>query len=397
MNLRINSEVPLRVIFLLMLGGMLGACEEAPAELVISDQDVKAGVAATLTKQAFVDSVDSFRLTETALNLPTNTPEPTWTPQSTSTYTPSPEPDHYIIPGAPTTRNNFVTDLITVDLAKDKTALGDNYVWSKMERPYTPEDMEYRGYLDIMRVDIQEAAPWMYLTFVLVEDLPETAQDIPEGEEARYAVELDTDHDGSGDTLVMVDLPPDSEWTTDGVMVMADEDDDIGGLYPLYEDTAKPGQNGYEIELFLDGEGEDPDLAWVRRDPDEQNQLQIAFKKTLIGEIGMIWTAWTDGGLMSPSLFDFNDHFSFEAAGSPNKENYRYPVKAVALVDSTCRSWYGFIPTGKEPGLCYTSEQSKKEYPGLGYCVATFTPGGCEGKCLPYCPGGQYCVPCRLP
>jgi hypothetical protein len=294
-----------------------------------------------------------------------------------------------MIPGAPSGRNTYVTDLITVDLAKDKTAVGDNYAWGRLERPYTADRMEYRDYLDIMRVDLKISDPWVYITFVLVGNLPE------EGD-IHYMVELDVDHEGRGEFLVLAALPPDTTWTTDGVRVLTDEDGDIGGVFPMYMETPVPDLNGYEKEIFANGEGNDRDLAWVRRDPDHRNQLQIAFKDTLIGTLGFLWSAWTDEGLQDPFLFDFNDHFTFEEAGSPNKDNYRYPVKAVALVDSTCRSWYGYMPSGTEPGLCFADEQDRV-YPGYGWCVASAA-GGCgDNPCLGYCPGNRFCVPCKLP
>lgn len=377
-------QPPILFLILMLLG--LTACQQAPTETVLPENQIKAGVAATLTKQAFVSSLDEYRLTETASSKPTETPQPPDPP------TPTPEPtrtprSHFILPGSPSGRNTFVTDLITVDLAKDKTATGDNYNWSRLERPYTAVEMEYRDYLDIMRVDFQASSPYTYLTFVLIGDLPQ------EGD-IRYMVELDTDHDGAGDVLVMAALPPDDKWTTDNVWVLADEDDDIGGLYKLYPDQSNPDQNGYETELFANGKGDDPDLAWVRRDPDQTNQIQIAYKKELNGVLGILWSAWTDEGIKDPGLFDFNDHFTFDEAGSPSKDNYRYPVKAVALVDSTCRSWYGYIPSGQEPGLCFTSQQPG-EQPGMGYCVSDFSDRGCIGSCLTSCPPGKVCVPCQ--
>lgn len=361
------------------------------------EDDVAVSVAATLTKEAFRQKVESARATEDAQPDPTETLTPTATSEPTQpptatltpTVTPTPEPVHVMIPGRPSSRSTFVTDLITVDLARDKTAIGDTYAWSRLERPYTAGTMEYLDFLDIMRVDMQVKEPWVYLTYLLIGDLPE------EGD-YRYAVELDTDHEGRGEILVMASLPPDEDWTTEGVLVMSDGDGDVGGFYPLYEDAPDPDQNGYETELFNSGRGEDPDLAWVRRDPEHTNRLQIAFKSGLLGPLGVLWSAWTDGGLKDPALFDINDHYTFEEAGSPNKDNYRYPVKAVSQMDSTCRSWYGFIPTGKEPGLCTTGESADDE-PGLGYCVTELNALGCQGACLIECPQGEVCLPCQLP
>ena len=385
-------------LILLAVGLAAGGCSllEAGSDPA-QEEAVARGVAATLTKEAFRNQVESARATEAARPDPTDTPAPTATSEPTAlptatqvpSLTPTPEPVHVMIPGRPSSRNTFVTDLITVDLAKDQTAVGDNYAWSRMERPYTAETMEYLDFLDIMRVDLQVREPWVYLTFILIGDLPE------EGD-YRYAVELDTDHEGRGETLVMAALPPEGAWTTEGVLVMADADGDIGGLFPLYEDAPDPDQNGYETELFNSGRGDDPDLAWVRRDPEHSNQLQIAFKRSLLGQRGVLWSAWTDGGLKDPALFDFNDHFTFEEAGSPNKGNYRYPVKAVAQIDSTCRSWYGYIPSGEEPGLCTTGESADDD-PELGYCVAKLSAAGCQSACYVECPRGETCLPCQLP
>lgn len=380
-------------LMLIFLTFTLSACLGSNSPTEAFDDQVQAGVAATLTKEAFVRSVDSARQTEAVKNLPTVTPEPSPTPSLTITpsITPTPEPIHVMLPGSPTNRHSFVQDLVTVDLAKDKTALDDNYAWSRFERPYTAEKMEYRDYLDIYRVDLQVTDPWVYFTFVLIGKLPQ------EGD-VRYSIELDVDHEGRGEFLVTVSLPPDSEWTTEGVWVMADEDGDIGGLYPLYMENQEEKPNGYERELFSNGQGEDRDLAWVRRDPDNRNRIQIAIKDSLIGTLGFLWSAWADDGLRDPSLFDINDHYTFEEAGSPNKDNYRYPVKAVALIDSTCRSWFGYIPSGSEPGLCFAEDQLRASPPGYGWCKASATAPDCDGNaCLIDCPGSKFCVPCKLP
>ena len=376
------------IILQVMLSSCLGTRDQSA---LIKDQ-VGAVVAATLTKEAFLDSLEYARETAAVEDQPTQTQfiSPSETSIPTPSSSPTPEPEHLILPGSPSTLHTSISDIVTVDLAKDKTAIGDSYAWSLLERPYTPNRMEYRNYLDIYQVNLTVNEPWVYITFVLIGKLP------AEGD-IRYSVELDLDHDGRGDFLVMASLPPDTTWTTDNVWVLADEDEDIGGLYPLYVEQPGQEQNGYEREIFASGIGPDRDLAWVRRDPDNRNQLQIAFKETLTGAIGFLWSAWSDEGIKDPSMFDFNDHISYDEAGSPNKGNYRYPVKAVALVDSTCRSWYGFLPTGNEPGLCFTGDQVQN-LPGYGWCEVNAKRSGCgTNACLLYCPGNRFCIPCKLP
>ena len=271
----------------------------------------------------------------------------------------------------------MISDLVTVDLAKDKTAIGDAYSWGRLERPYTPNNMIYKNYLDIYQANLAARDGWIYVTIVLIGKLPQEGQ-------ISYAVELDTDRDGRGDFLVFADLPLSDEWTSDGVSVHADINEDIGGVFPAYEEDLEVIGDGFETIIFEDGSGEDQDLA---------------FKETLVGDLGSLWSIWTDEGLRDPGFYDINDHFTFFEAGSPNNGNYRYPVKAVALIDSTCKGWYGFLPTGNEAGLCFTGDQVLQNQPGYGWCEPDPIYAGCKDSnaCYGYCPRNRFCIPCRLP
>jgi len=395
---------------LIILALVLSSCLGGSDETLTVDEQIQVVVGATQTKEAFLRSVQSARETEEIeiLPTPTNTVPPAEAVPPTIAPSLTPEPIHQTLPGSPSNYHMIVPDIVTVDLAEDKTAIGDNYAWSRLERPYTPKTMEYRSYLDIYQVALTGTDTWIYVTYILIGKLPAES-------DMRFSVELDLDHDGRGDFLVTAALPADTEWTTDNVLVLADENEDIGGLYPLYmesevEDEDKEDeeedeeivdkaedQDGYERVIFDSGQGADPDLAWVRRDPDSKNQLQFAFKESLTGSIGFLWSVWTDEGIKDPGLFDLNDHFTYEYAGSPNKGNYRYPVNAVALVDSTCRSWYAFVPTGIEPGLCYTGDMHQ-ELQGYGWCEANPKRTDCGSHmCKDKCPANRFCVPCKKP
>jgi hypothetical protein len=78
-------------------------------------------------------------------------------------------------------------------------------------------------------------------------------------------------------------------------------------------------------------------------------------------------------------MFEFNDHFTYEQAGYPLKEDAKnYPVKAVWGVDNTCRVPSGFTPTGYMPGLCpnydpAVSRESKHDK-GCPVCLAKACP-----------------------
>jgi hypothetical protein len=130
-------------LILVFMTFSLSSCLDFKSPFNAFDNQVQAGVAATLTKEAFVRSVDSARQTEAVKKLPTETTEPTPSPSLTITpsFTPTPEPVHVMLPGSPIYIHTFVKDLVTVDLAKDKTALDDNYAWSRFERPYTARKM----------------------------------------------------------------------------------------------------------------------------------------------------------------------------------------------------------------------------------------------------------------
>jgi len=72
---------------------------------------------------------------------------------------------------------------------------------------------------------------------------------------------------------------------------------------------------------------------------------------------------------MDPGLFDYNDQYTFPFAGSPHSESPEYPLKDVAMIDSTCRSWYDMTPVGDEPGLCTITGDKPGGGPWMGYCI----------------------------
>ena len=367
------------LVLILMVLLLVTACGGKDSGLA---EDIAMGVAATLTKQAYDDVIEAARQTEEAA---TSTPEPIV---------------HVDFPNYSPGSNTFVTDFSSLNYAPEKSTVGDYFQMNRMERPFSAGEMDYYGDLDITWVNLKYDSPWFYATIILAEDLRDEGM-------VNYGLELDLDADGRGDYLVWALLPPGTDWTTDGVQVLEDNDNDIGGEIPLQMEVPNPDLNGYETELFNAGIGDDPDLAWVRRDPENTKQLQIAFKDSITDDDGYLWSAWVDTGLMDPTQFDYNDQYTLIAAGSPNSETAEYPLDEVALVDSTCRSWYGMTPVGTEPGLC-TGEQTKKPGGGngngdkekQGYCVVVgallkFCPKG--SPCLPACPPRQTCKSCTLP
>jgi hypothetical protein len=345
------------VLFLIIL--VIAGCNFGGSGGALSmEEAVHAGVQATLTKEAWLEGVESARKTAIAAeNLPTATADgsgadvritdtPYPTPQATLTPTLKAAGDHLLVPGKPKERvDTYLIDYNSSDYAAERITYGDNYKANILERPFTANEMDYLGAIDIIRANMKvTTTSWIYVIIFLAEDLPDEGA-------YKYGLELDLDENGRGDFLIQTGIPTSLEWTVSGVQVYQDLDHDVGGSKPMFPDHGS-GRTGYETLLFDSGEGDDPDLVWVRRDPETNNQFQFAIKYDLIGNTGFMWSVWADGGLKAPDYFDYQDLYNEETAGSPYPGSPLYPIKSLAMFDNTCRSYYGFTPNGNEPGLC---------------------------------------------
>lgn len=267
-------------------------------------------------------------------------PPPTDTP-----VVPTPTVAHVAFPANPGGTTSYMTDRSSAALAGERRSIADNLDINLLERPFTANVMDYRGYLDINRGELSIGAPWIYVT-VFLEQAP------PAGTAAVYGVEVDIDIDGRGDWLIVGAAPPTADWTTNGVRVLRDTNNDVGGTHPMAAD-APAGGNGYDELVFDQGQGADPDAAWIRLAPGGASKVQMAFKYAAIGSPDKwTWGVWADEGVNKPEWFDYNDHFTAAEAGSPTSGSSNYPIKALAAVDNTCRWGVGFTPVGTEPGIC---------------------------------------------
>jgi len=386
------------IIILALLVISLSAC--GPPEEV--DVEVALRVAETQTKAAWEAQVESAQLTAEAGSSPEpETEEAEEAPEQVDTPEPSdtPEPEiiHVMLPAAPAEKNNsWVTDFNSIDHAEEGFTYGDIFFLNRYERPFTRGMEEYRGYLDIIRANLKFNPPWFYVQIMLSEPLPESS-------DALYGIELDLDIDGRGDFLILAPQPSGEEWTVEGVRVLEDTNEDVGGETPLLTEELPEDYDGdgYDRVVFQGGRGEDPDLAWVRLNPEDPKSLEIAFKAELTGGTGYLWVVWADEGLRDPSLADYNDQYNFPEAGSPYPEHRYHPIQEIYLLDTTCRSWYGYEPVGDEVGLCQMYE------PGQGFQLcytynfgntsATVCSEVCAPECPPRLPSGYSCRPCIQP
>jgi len=192
MNLRQIISVLLIVLF----SGIIASCT---GDDTANSEAVARAVAATQTLLAWEDEQELTRLTEdAAASIPADTPEP--------------EIVHIDFPNYVEGSNTFVSDFSTLPYAPEKTTPGDYYQLNRMERPFSAEDMDYFGDLDIIRVELKFDSSWFYATFMLTGELRDAS-------EVFYGLEFDLDSDGRGDFLIWALLPSGPDWTTDGVQV----------------------------------------------------------------------------------------------------------------------------------------------------------------------------------
>jgi hypothetical protein len=279
--------------------------------------------------------------------LSTTAPAPTSTLAATST----PSITHSMTPSDINPTGTLMYDVDSSGTASQHRApYGDSYNINLFERPFTQKDMTYVPSLDITTFQLTSDSTWYYVFIGLIGNNPNDPIDID------YGVEIDQDHDGFGDVLVWAQPPYGTRWTTDGVKVYTDPNHDTGGASPEKSDANAttnapyPG-DGYETVIFNQGQGDDPDLAWARIDPQNPNTVDFAFKQSLAGP-SFMWGVWADAGLKNPGMFNYNDRFTNAQAGSPIGNSQYYPINAIYAVDNTCRAAYGFTPSGYEPLLC---------------------------------------------
>jgi hypothetical protein len=268
-------------------------------------------------------------------------PLPTFAPD-----TPTPVLQHLVTPGTNVEIKKHVFDVVSIDTASDKRApYGDSYKLNRFERPFL-QDMTYVSDLDIASYSFGEDTNFFYVSIELIGTDPNNQLGI------NYGVEIDTNADGFGDYIIWAHPPYSIEWTTDNVQVFKDTNHDTGGLSAEKSDAPLPG-DGYDKLIFNGGrgDGDDPDLAWIRVNAGRLSTVQFAFKKSLAGSRFM-YGVLADAGLKDVGKMDYVDRFTEAEAGSPEKSEKYYPLKALYAVDNVCRETYGFTGNGEEPQRC---------------------------------------------
>lgn len=274
------------------------------------------------------------------------------TASETSTETALPEITHLVTPGVPI-YNQWLPEECNTGFNFNRPgyrihAPCDSWGTNLLERPVSADLSSFYHYIDILGARVGRSGDWMYASLDLF------GAGVPEDDTPyTYFFELDLDQNGRGDILIAATNLAlyTTDWTVSGVQAWQDSNGDVGGPTAIRPD----GQtgNGYETMLFDQGQGEDPDLAWVRRSPDAYDRIEFAFKPSLLqGKASFLWWAGALHGPFDPGKFDLVDSAT---------EDTLYAV------DTTCGLAFGgqsgfnvkfcYIPTGssaapEEPDSC---------------------------------------------
>ena len=272
------------------------------------------------------------------------------TEEVVETEEPVVEVTHTITPGEPGWIYKWFYDTdSTRNASNGYVTGGDDFVANLYERPFTESEMVYRPDVDITKTEISSDNTFYYVIITLSGENPDG------GLQAIYGVEIDEDRDGRGDLLVVADHPGSTSWSIDGVGVYRDTNNDVGGSSIMRPDSSYAG-NGYDQVVFSSDVLDDPDAAWARMSTSTPPTVTLAFKKSLVSMGTFVWGVWAADSLLDPALIDLHDNFTESEAGSPYQSHSTYPLKALNLVDNTCRETYGFDPTTPIAGLCYVPE-----------------------------------------
>lgn len=255
----------------------------------------------------------------------------------------------HVVNPASSISGSLVYDVESSGTASEKHApYGDSYDINRLERPFL-EDMTYVSDLDIVNFTVGQDAEWFYVSIKLIGKDPNNPLGID------YGIELDANHDGFGDYVIVASPTYTSTWDASNVRVFQDTNHDTAGIAANKSD-APITTNGYETQIFHGGVGDaDPDMAWVRLSSSASSTLDFAFKKSWSGTVFMLGV-FSDAGLKDVAKLDYVDRFTETEAGSPIKDKLAYPLKALFAVDNSCQEAYGFEPTGYEPRLCPRAE-----------------------------------------
>jgi hypothetical protein len=353
------------VSLMMVIAIALSACSILSSSDVIQDEPSDQTLPEAVTEEAPANEEPETEPVEVETQAPTAEPEvvevvaeeATEAVEEAETEAPA-EIVHTMLPGEPSALIKSFTDTNSALTASGGyVTAGDDFTANLFERPFSENEMFYFSDLDIQKAEIAQDENFYYVTITVDSYHPDG------GLQAGYGVEIDEDRDGRGDLLIVVDRPFSTAWDIAGVTVRRDANNDVGGSKIMRPDTGYTGDS-YEQVLFSVDVLDDPDMAWARVTDAQHPQVTIAFKKSIVSSSTFLWGVWAADSLLELVTLDIHDYFTAEEAGSPNPSMSTFPLKAVNLVDNTCRETFGFTATAPLPGLCPLPIQPTAVSPG---------------------------------
>jgi hypothetical protein len=305
------------------------------------------------------------------------------TQEATQESSPSDQPvsvQHQTIPeNLPDDQSGQATDFDSSKSFENGTLIGgDRFTYERFERPFNANTMDtYFSQIDIVDTRVYQDDIWIFGSITLQGLTASSSSN------EKYALELDTNLDGKGDWLILAVKPASTDWSVNGVQVYEDANNDVGLELPTLTDEHATNGDGFEVLAFDQGQGNDPDAAWARISPNDENVIDIAVKQSALGDPEKyLINMWAGTSILNPAIFDLNDEFTHEQAGAADEGlEFFYPIKGVAEIDNSCRMAVGFQPDGSEPGLCpLPQQQGSPVAPGASCPANTFsfcTNGSC--------------------
>ncbi len=297
------------------------------------------------------------------------------TGEEAPTSEPTVEPtaiQHVAMPGVPKYNNDQkVSDCSTGErkMLGATTLIGvdcDNWKKADLERPADVPNGNYIPAVDIVRAQMGAMHGWAFGKVTLYQD---AAGNIPSN--LSVMLEIDTDLDSRGEYLILASGISTNDWTTNGVQVWWDQTGDVGGEKPHSPDGNSG--DGYETLLFDAGLGADPDLAWVRVDPEDGASIEFAFKTDFLPENQIFaWWAWTVLGGLDPVKMEIVDNLSDTASWQmDNTCSWIFNGRPSRMIVNICDY---FVPTAT-PEPTPTPSSSHNSPASAPPCVEP--PGGC--------------------
>ncbi|MCP3870753.1 MAG: hypothetical protein GY703_22205, partial [Gammaproteobacteria bacterium] len=197
-----------------------------------------------------------------------------------------------------------------------------------IERPAASGGGTYYPRIDIERVQIGADDNWFYFAIDVVGT----------GMSDFFNYEIDTDGDDRGDYYVVVKSPKDlgNGWSQKDVMVWSDENESVGGTYPLRAEGTGSSQDGYENEFWKEGNSTYPDGVWARVNPSNATVVELAVQYSLLGNPQVVaLRGWAQKGSQDNKAFYYHDYRNAAQHGSPYPNNTNYPTANVYEVDNS--------------------------------------------------------------